>query len=65
MTERQWLAEGYKGRRYWLTGEQLAKINGVVRECDPSLFDVFEVCDLLKLIEYDQRIEEEEDEERN
>lgn len=64
MTERSWLAEGYRERHYWLTGKQLAVINGVVRECDPSLFDVFEVCDLLKLIEHDQRIEEEEDDER-
>lgn len=58
MIECHWLAEGYRGRRYWLSGEQLAKINGVVRKDDPLLFDVFEVCDLLKQIEYDQLIEE-------
>lgn len=52
------MTELAKGRRYWLTGEQLAKISIFVRKADPPLFDGFEVCDLLKLIEYDQQMEE-------
>lgn len=69
MTESWFLAEGYGERmlaaRYWLTGEQLLKISNVVRGATPSLLDCFEVCDLLKLIEYDQHIEEGAEEKMN